>query len=239
MGSEQAPQEAVDVADWLKDEEFAEYPEGAREKTLFYCPIPSPYQFLKGEHRYLFKRSSHRYPEQFWVEILAYRLGIQMGISVPPAFVAYDRKKNQSGALIEWFLESITLFADEVFIPGGDYCQRYISGFDRKKGTQHNLETAFQIFKDLKESYPSSNLDWKNYWAKVLAFDALIGNTDRHQDNWGIIEHHFKGNDLRSYKRIRFSPVFDNGTSMGHEISPAKFDFYSDNRLEMYIDRHR
>src|SRR6266498_2244439 len=100
----------VNVTDWLQDEEFAQYPEGARDKTLLYCPNPSPFDFLKADHRYLFKRSSPRYPEQFWTEILAYRLGAHMDIDVPPAFVAYDSKKNQSGALIEWFLNPNFLF---------------------------------------------------------------------------------------------------------------------------------
>jgi len=56
---------------------------------LLYCPSPAPFAFLRPGHRYLFKRSSPRYKEQFWVEIVAYRLGLEMGIAVPPTFVAY------------------------------------------------------------------------------------------------------------------------------------------------------
>ncbi|MFH1714788.1 MAG: HipA domain-containing protein [Elusimicrobiota bacterium] len=58
--------------------------------------------------------------------------------------------------------------------------------------------------------------DWQELWIKYFTFDALIGNTDRHQDNWGIL-YKSKGNYL--------SPAFDNGTSMGREI------------LEKYINR--
>jgi HipA-like C-terminal domain len=223
--------EPVDVAYWLRDEEFAEYPEGARDKTLLYCPTSSVNQFLRTGHRYLFKRSSPRYEEQFWVEIIAYRLGSQMGIPVPPAFVAYDSKKGQSGALIEWFLNQVDSFSYEAYIPGGDYCQQYIPNFDRKKGEQHNFETVAQIFTDLSKKHPSFNTDWKSYWAKALTFDALIGNTDRHQDNWGIIVN--PTND-----EMRISPVFDNGTSMGHEIFSNKFALYDDkSRLEKYVSK--
>jgi hypothetical protein len=28
---------------------------------------------------------------------------------------------------------------------------------------------------------------WLELWVKMFTFDALIGNTDRHQNNWGII----------------------------------------------------
>ena len=229
----QQPDQAINVFDWRRDEEFAEYPEGARDKTLLYCLLPAPYQYLK-EGRYLFKRSSPRYPEQFWVEILAYRIGIQMDISVPPAFVAYDSKQNQSGALIEWFLDPIL---KESYIPGGDYCQQYIPRFDRKKGKQHNFETVSQIFIELNKKHPHFNTDWKSYWAKAFTFDALIGNTDRHQDNWGIIvtSSHSVG---ISNEKMRISPVFDNGTSMGHEIFPSKFKHYEDaTNLEKYVSK--
>lgn len=165
--------QAVDVCNWRRDEEFAQYPEGARDKTLVYCPSPAPYNFLRSGHRYLFKLSSPRYPEQFWMEVFAYLLGIKMDIPVPPAFVAYDSKKNQSGALIEWFLNSIPLLGDENYIPGGDYCQQYIPNFDRKKGKQHNFETVSQIFEDLNKKHPHFNTDWKSYWAKAFIFDAL------------------------------------------------------------------
>jgi hypothetical protein len=57
------------------------------------------------------------------------------------------------------------------------------------------------------------------FWAKALTFDALIGNTDRHQDNWGIIITR-QTEAPNKIKKMRISPVFDNGTSMGHEISP-------------------
>lgn len=237
----QATNQPVDIADWRRDEEFAQYPEGARDKTLLYCPRPAPYTFLKAGHRYLFKLSSPRYPEQFWAEIIAYRLGIQMEIDVPPAFVGYDSKQNQSGALIEWFLRPIGLLSTEDYIAGGDYCQQYIPNFDRKKGRQHNFETVSQIFEDLSKKHPSFHEDWINYWAKAFLFDALIGNTDRHQDNWGIIAQTNQGvlTPLNPNKEeMRISPVFDNGTSMGHEISPSKFEYYDENdNLMKYVSK--
>ena len=226
----QSSDQPVDVSSWRRDEEFAEYPEGARDKTLLYCPSPPPYDFLRKNHRYLFKRSSPKYAEQFWVEIIAYIIGNKMGIPVPSAFVAYDIEKNQSGALIEWFLERVTLLGDEIYTPGGDYCQQYIPNFDRKKGKQHNFETISLIFNEL-------GMSWKSYWAKTLLFDTLIGNTDRHQDNWGTIVTPLQGSFL---KKIRIAPVFDNGTSMGHEIPSENFKKFEDNSyLDRYILRGR
>lgn len=233
MKNEQLSNEAVDIAIWRREEEFAEYPEGARDKTLVYCSIPESHRFLSAGKRYLFKRSYSRYKEQFWVEIFAYKLGSKMGITVPPAFVAYDSKQNQSGALIEWFLKQDGT-NNEIYVPGGDYCQQYISDFDRKKGEKHNFETIVEIFNDVSVSSLlfKFNDDWKNYWAKTFVFDALIGNTDRHQDNWGIIM-------SPNHGKIYISPVFDNGTSMGHEIYLDKFDYHNDERIKKYIENGR
>lgn len=227
----QSSNQPIDVSSWRRHEEFAEYPEGARDKTLLYCPAPAPYNFLREGHRYLFKLSSPKYIEQFWVEIVAYIIGNKMDIPVPPAFAAYDSEKNQSGALIEWFLQPVTLLGDEIHIPGGDYCQQFITNFDRKKGKQHNFETIALIFNEL-------NIPWKIYWAKIFLFDALIGNTDRHQDNWGIIETPTQSNVIQ--KKLRFAPVFDNGTSMGHEMPHVSFKKFENNiSLEKYIQRGR
>ena len=149
------------------------------------------------------------------------------------AFAAYDKKEKQSGALIEWFFfpQSDT----EVYTAGGDFCQQYIPYFDRKKGKQHNFETVAVIFEDLAKKYSVFKEDWREYWAKAFVFDALIGNTDRHQDNWGIIET-FMYVEERVLKTVRISPVFDNGTSMGYNILPRKFkDFESCDKLEKYF----
>lgn len=228
MKSRQSINEAVDVTGWLRDEEFAEYPEGAREKSIVNSPFPPPYAFLIGGHPYLFKLSSHRYPEQYWMEIISYQLGVEMGVVVPPAFVAFDSKRNQSGALIEWFLAR-NLGERETFTPGGDYCQLYIPNFERKKGEQHNFQTITEILSNLADSHPFRG-GWQEYWAKTLTFDALIGNTDRHQDNWGVILNVVTD-------EMYMSPVFDNGTSMGHEISEKKFGMYDEAAFARYILR--
>jgi hypothetical protein len=208
--------QVIDISSWPRHEEV--YPEGAREKNLVYCPSPAPYSFLNENHGYLFKRSSPRYPEQYWMEIFAYHLGKQMHIEVPRALVAYDGKHN--GALIRWYLET-----GERHISGGDYCQQYLPGFERKKGLAHNFTLVSQIFHE-----KSQGLDWKTYWAEIFVFDALIGNTDRHQENWVIIE-------IPSVQ-VRFAPVFDNGTSMGHEIFPEAFE-EKERELEKYVLKGR
>lgn len=214
MKKTQGKHQIVDVSGWLRNEPV--YPEGKRVKALVYCPANTSFDFLEVGHGYMFKESPSWAPEQFWVEILAYHIGSKMGVSVPVAFVAVDNNLGKSGALIRWFLESSVNSSgeEESYISGGDFCHEYINDFDRKSGSQHNFATIHQIFTDLAIE------DWLEYWAKMLTFDALIGNTDRHQDNWGIIE--------SGGKIFRMAPAFDNGSSMGYEKQPDKFHLFND-----------
>jgi len=222
--------EIVNITDWRGEEESRIFPVGTREKKLIFCPANISHAFLEEGHRYLFKLSVKKCPEQFWIEIFAHRLGSQMGIQVPPAYVAYDHKNGECGALMRWFLEeTISPGAQapiqEKYEAGGDLLQGYIANFDHEKGLQHNFETIEKIF---KEKY--NQLDWIQYWAKTLTFDSLIGNTDRHQSNWGII--------IGVNGNARITPVFDNGTSMGYEIKSDRFYIYEDSsRLRSYVLR--
>jgi len=146
---DQPPVEPVDVARWRGDEEFAVCPEGARDKSLLYSPSPTPYGFLIPGHRYLFKHSAKFYPDQFWTEIIAYRIGCLLGVPVPPALVAWDSDTDTCGALIEWFLDYPGA-PPERYVSGGDIMSDMIHGYDRKrwpdlKGQARDRLASFNI----------------------------------------------------------------------------------------------
>ena len=220
---------AFDVAEWEVDSEFGVFPQGARAKDAVFAPVPPPAPVLVGGKRYLFKRSKSWYPDQFWGEVIAYRVGCLMGLSVPPAFAAFNSATGHSAALIEWFYRD----GDEQFVLGGEFMQRVRSGFDRARGLQHNLIDIEKLMRALLNAGAVTQ-NWRQWWAEALLFDALIGNTDRHQDNWGLI---FDAVRRRSttLDTCRLSPLFDNGTSLGHERFPAQVGSWSDARLDKYI----
>jgi hypothetical protein len=226
----------IDISNWLYDDEYDSiYPKGARDKKAIISPHVCKYSHLLKNHRYLLKKSSHRYPDQFWIEIIAHQLGCLMNIPVPPSFAAIDND-GQVGALIEWFYDDKDPDFIE-YIDGGDLIMGYIPDFDRKKGEKHNLITIIEIMKSLTDNqhYLCSD-NWKYYWAKVFVFDAVIGNTDRHQDNWGICL--YKDKDHSNKTMVKLSPVFDNGTSMGHEILEKNIhQFENHSKIKRYIQK--
>lgn len=218
----------ISIKDWLLDDSFGPaFPEGARPKRAVISPDETDITVLKPSWRYLFKLSEARYPEQYWAEIIAYQIAHLLDTPVPPAFAAYDPERNECGALIEWFYEDRI----ETFTAAGNYCQSKIPNFDRKKGTQHNLEIATEIY----EQFLNRKIETKFLFYEMLMFDALIGNTDRHQDNWGIIfESRYPNGEHDS---ARFAPWFDNGTSLGHERFIENVGTWTDEDVVRYLKK--
>jgi hypothetical protein len=224
----QTTSQIVNVSEWNTDEHSDPFPQGARSKKVVQCPINTPHPFLIPGHRYLFKQSNENFPEQYWAEIIAYRVGCLVGVEVPPAFIAYDNEDGHA-ALIEWFYDWGG--TDVKYVAGGDYMERLIPEFDRRRGQKHNIETVIRFGKAHQNA--GLLMDTVEHWAKMLTFDAMIGNTDRHQDNWGVV---FTFDD--GILCASFSPAFDNGTSLGHEILDRKLqNFRADNQVEAYIKR--
>ncbi len=229
---EQHPDQIIDIANFPK--EYEVYPEGARVKTTFILPADiTSYDFCTPSWLYMFKTSNRRYLDQFWVEIFAYQLGCLVNVPVPPAFVAHDSKEKIAGVVIEWFYNQ---YEDE-YIRGGDVMQSMIGDYDIKRGLQHNLVDIFDFIKALNWG----PLHWTIEWAKILIFDALIGNSDRHQGNWGIIGKYGRldtasRNEKTNSKIVEsmMSPAFDNGTSMGHEIYERDFHKFN---MEKYVKK--
>lgn len=216
-----------DVAEWEVDAEFAVFPQGARAKDAIFAPDEPIDRVIVAGKRYLFKRSKRSYPDQFWGEVVAYRIGCLLGVKVPPAFVAWNSKTGHCAALIEWFYSD----GKEMLVMGGDFLQKIQPDFDRKYGAQHNLVYNSILMRILVRN-KTLETNWRQWWVDALLFDALIGNTDRHQDNWGLI--FFRSGD--GFK-CKLTPLFDNGTSLGHERFPERIRNWRDTDIERYINK--
>lgn len=224
----------IDTTRWLRDEEYPIHPVGTREKQVVLCPDPAPYDFLIPRHRYLLKFSNPRAPSQFLSEVIAYRIGVVLNVPVPPSFQAHDGNEDSPAALIEFFIGKPGDPPLEL-VHGGDYCERYMPGFERTKGRDHTLDLLLRIMQGEEEAGLVD--DHVLYGTKVFLFDAIIGNSDRHQDNWGIL---WRSTGDVAGRIGSMSPAFDNGTSLGYELLeddlPSRI---AHDRLANYVARGR
>jgi hypothetical protein len=213
---------------WQPDDSSYEkgyYPEGAREKAVYFSPDEVGDLPLKPKWRYLFKKSRSWAPWQFWMEIMAYRIGQVMDVPVPPAYVGLSNQEKPGqqvyGALIEWFYSQ-----DERYVEGARLISPMIPGYDDKTGSQHNLQTLLDIpaFKDVPDPEGNRRI-LVDHWAGVLTFDTVIGNVDRHPVNWGVTR---PAEAKEGVMSVGLSPAFDNGTAMSWEQPEKNFAKFDD-----------
>jgi hypothetical protein len=221
-GFDQWGQEPIQISEWEFDEDFPYGPKGAKPKQIRISPNPTPANYLLGEHRYLFKAPGGPWEQQIWSEVIAFKLGRILGVPVPPAFIAYNG--NTPGVLVQFFYLARWL-APVSFIHGIDLLQQFGLSVDERRGS-------------LKENINACRLvgvpGWREWWARTLAFDALIGNTDRHSENWGVLVNRSDP----SQPEYDLAPAFDNGTSLGFVVRDEDLRKYRDpKRLAAFVQR--
>lgn len=71
--------------------------------------------------------------------------------------------------------------------------------------------------------------DLRHFFYDLFILDTLIGNTDRHPGNIGIIL-----DDLSTFKRI--APVYDCGSSLSLEVDDSELDTINVNQTALSVD---
>jgi hypothetical protein len=197
--------ETVRIDGWKCDENFPFHPIGSQPKRVVICPDDAK-DYLRPGRKYIFKTAKRNWQQQqLWAEVLAYRIGSLLGIDVPPCFIGLDGNTGEAGALVEFFLDVPGEAIPPRLVHASDYMTRILA--DKKRGRPHALRANLRLCNALRLSDPTQ------WWAAVLVFDALIGNTDRHPDNWGFLIRHRPGERAS----FAFAPAFDNATSLGYE----------------------
>jgi len=216
----------VSIAEWEPDQDFPIGPQGAKPKRIVICPSPAPHPFLIGGHRYLFKEPGGAKAQQIWSEVIAYELSRTIGVSVPPAFLAIDPVDNAPGVLVEFFHGHVW-----------DPALRFVHAIERFQGRGIRVDERRGSLRDnIRLTRLHQIVDWRSWWARTIAFDAMIGNTDRHSSNWGFLVD-------QSAERMALhamAPPFDNGTSLGFLIRDADLDRFMERaRFADFIARGR
>jgi len=106
---------------------------------------------------------------------------------------------------------------DEILIEGIQLINKYYPNYDSDTLYDNEKEEYYSlgmILTSLRE------FSFQKDILKVLIFDFLIGNTDRHQNNWAIIQ---------TDKNYRLCPLYDNGSSLCCYIPETKIDSYLGN----------
>ncbi len=182
-----------------------------------------------GGHYWLFK-----YPKpntgEHWAEKIAAEIAQILNITHAPVELALFKK--QRGSTTESFArDGRSLWHGNQVLAGA------VRGYDPQgkfRQSSHTLENIFASLACVFTSPDGAKLA-KRTIAKYIILDALIGNTDRHHENWGILRRRVAG-QWQGF----VAPSFDHASSLGRELLDERRELLlAENRIGHYAERGR
>ena len=184
-----APKEFIKVYDYREDS-------GIR-KVNFHTWVP-----------YIAKTAEKWYPHESVIEYMINRIGQTMGLMMNEVMLC--RINQQIRFLSRYFLTK-----NESLIHGAEICGEFLEDMELAKQIADEKKTARELFtfefiqNALTAIFPRNHEKIVSELVRMLAYDALVGNNDRHFYNWGIIATKKKSNQLP-----RFAPVYDSARGL-------------------------
>lgn len=152
---------------------------GTRAKQILQCENDNEWFFKCSERKVATEKNAEKYYKyEFWSEIIAYQLGAFWGLNILRYDVGYrneqigcispkmtESKKQQLVEVGRWMTSRNPNFIPELY--------------------ENRKEYTFQLLEATLEYY--FLIKYLPQFLQTIIFDSVIGNTDRHQENWAFI----------------------------------------------------
>ncbi|MDD9856207.1 MAG: HipA domain-containing protein [Gammaproteobacteria bacterium] len=174
---------------------------GTKKKFWYYDP--------DQETKWLFKHPRSNTGEH-WAEKIAAEVASAAGI--PHAKTELALHENIRGSATETFARG-----GRALCHGNQLLKGIVEGYHlesekRHRQSHHTLDNIWKVA-DVFFAEPDGAKKAKRFIASYLVLDALIGNTDRHHENWGVLLKR-QGDDWHGM----VAPSFDHASSLGREL---------------------
>jgi len=197
-------------------------------KAYFYyknCPRRNSYKYWDG---YYAKFGGKSYPHESVTEYAINQIGVGLGLNMNDTKLVVINKQLR-------FLSKDFLKRNERLIHGIEILAEFFEDKDfvdeinNDKKTRREFLTFDVIEKALEYVYPKESELLLIRLVKMISFDALAGNNDRHFYNWGVI-----GNtEKKDKKGVRFAPIYDSARGLFWNHTQDKIiEFYNQNKKD-------
>ena len=88
----------------------------------------------------------------------------------------------------------------------------------------HKLQTCASRGNAFNYVYPNQSNELVLDLIKLITFDAIIGNNDRHFYNWGVIGYVESNN----YQKVEFAPIYDTARGLLWNVVEKKVKYMHD-----------
>jgi hypothetical protein len=181
---------------------------------------------------YVAKVGHKWYPAESITEHLMTRIGQMLGLRMATSRLMLCA--NQIRFMSRYFLQG-----DDSLVHGAEIVAGYVEDdkfvADVERQQLEKEIFTFQVLRVAIETrFPMDREPIVSGFARMLAFDALVGNQDRHLYNWGVIVH------PKARRTPEFSPIYDTARGLFWNTSEAGLAKYLDEAaLLKYVEAAR
>lgn len=199
--------------------------------------------------RWLFKETREiatpqglKWAGEDWAEKVAAEIARVLGISA--AEVTLAEYQGRRGCASKSFTSASQQLMHGNEILAG-FVAGYDPGYDRATWFRQSDHTLENIILAIRRMFPNraDSRAVLTQLASYLVLDALIGNVDRHHENWGllwqaIVDHDDFRETARLTKEYLVAPSYDHASSLGRELLDKKrLDRLRCGTVETYVRR--
>lgn len=170
---------------------------------------------------------------EHWAEKIAAEIAALMG--VPHARVELALLDGHPGSLSQRFTQLSRTGVSVELEHGNALLAGYVTGYDRTKQNKQSDHTLRNIIKVVGSLFPEEEARSValRQLAGYLVLDALILNTDRHHENWGVLRT-VSPDHVVAYE---IAPSFDHASSLARNEPPEKLARWlgEKGRVERYM----
>ena len=149
---------------------------------------------------------------EHWAEKIAAEIAGCLGI--PCARIEFAVFQDARGSASKSFISR-----DQNLFHGNQILARHMADYDPGQAfdqSQHSLKNIWLALEHLFEE-PVGLRSAKSRFAEFLVLDAVIGNTDRHHENWGVARR------IRESRWVGYlAESFDHASSLGRELRDTR-----------------
>ena len=186
----------TDITDWHKNVHYSTG--GTRSKYITLHPETNEEYFFKGSKET--PNGEIRYPTEFWSEIVSSKIGQYLEFQILDYNIAYDKNHNQK---IGCLSKSMIINSQNRLTEGVSY----LTGFNPQYIPKlHKSDYTYQFICNALSEF--SLFNYIPNIIEIIVFDSVVGNSDRHQENWGIITYYQDALDKLQSDIERNKPSF-------------------------------
>lgn len=162
----------------------------------------------KSWFSYIAKTAEKWYPHESVIEYMINRIGQEIGLHMNEIELIIGNDQIR-------FLSKYFLNKNEKLVHGAEICGEHLGDTDMAKEIAEDKNSARELFtfEFIKEAitsvFPSCHDCIVEDLVRMIVFDGLVGNNDRHFYNWGVID-----TTKKTRNALRLAPIYDSARGL-------------------------